>query len=102
MDVELIREAILGTVKHTFYRHFCAGEDDAAVRKTVRRLHDVGLRSMLDYALEYADDEESCDRNLDGFLKTIEATKSLPPGSVSSLDLDPVLLVISWLFYFHC
>lgn len=84
MDVEVIRDVVLGTVKHTFYRHFCAGEDDAAVAKTVRRLHDAGLRSMLDYALEYADDEASCDRNLDGFLRTIEATRSLPPGSVST------------------
>lgn len=83
MDVEVIRDVVLGTVKHTFYRHFCAGEDDAAVAKTVRRLHDAGLRSMLDYALEYADDEASCDRNLDGFLRTIEATRSLPPGSAS-------------------
>ncbi|XP_038891036.1 proline dehydrogenase 2, mitochondrial-like [Benincasa hispida] len=83
MDVELVRDLVLGTVKHTFYRQFCAGEDDATVAKTVRRLHDVGLRSMLDYALEYADDEASCDRNLDGFLRTIEITKSLPPGSAS-------------------
>lgn len=84
MDVELFRDVVLGTVKHTFYRHFCAGEDDTSVAKTVRRLHDVGLRSMLDYALEYADDEASCDRNLDGFLRTVEATKSLPSGSVST------------------
>ncbi|KAL0540609.1 hypothetical protein IC582_020618 [Cucumis melo] len=83
MDVELFRDVVLGTVKHTFYRHFCAGEDDTSVAKTVRRLHDVGLRSMLDYALEYADDEASCDRNLDGFLRTVEATKSLPSGSAS-------------------
>lgn len=83
MEVEAVRGLVLGTVKHTFYQHFCAGEDDAAVEKTVRRLQDVGLRSMLDYALEYANDEESCDRNLEGFLRTIESTRALPSGSVS-------------------
>ncbi|KAG7016079.1 Proline dehydrogenase 2, mitochondrial, partial [Cucurbita argyrosperma subsp. argyrosperma] len=67
MDVELARDVIFGTVRHSFYRHFCAGEDDTAVGKTVRRLHNVGLRSMLDYAIEYANDEESCDRNLHGW-----------------------------------
>ncbi|KAG6578518.1 Proline dehydrogenase 2, mitochondrial, partial [Cucurbita argyrosperma subsp. sororia] len=83
MDVELARDVIFGTVRHSFYRHFCAGEDDTAVGKTVRRLHNVGLRSMLDYAIEYANDEESCDRNLHGFLRTIEATRALPRGSAS-------------------
>ncbi|KAM1418108.1 hypothetical protein ACFX14_021422 [Malus domestica] len=36
---------------------------------------------MLVYALEYADDNEACDRNLQGFLDTAESTKSLPPSS---------------------
>ncbi|KAM1194693.1 hypothetical protein ACFX2J_021296 [Malus domestica] len=37
---------------------------------------------MLVYALEYADDNEACDRNLQGFLDTAESTKSLPPSSI--------------------
>lgn len=94
MEVEVIRDAVLGAVRHSFYQHFCAGEDYAALGNTVRRLNDAGLRSMLDYALEYADDDVACDQNLDGFLRTIESTRSLPPASVSSRSDHPLLFFI--------
>lgn len=34
-------------------------------------------------SVEDAHDEETCDRNLEGFLRTIGHTRSLPPSSVS-------------------
>ncbi|XP_030952751.1 proline dehydrogenase 2, mitochondrial-like isoform X1 [Quercus lobata] len=85
MDIEGFKEIVLGFVKHTFYEHFCAGEDALATGDTVRRLHNggAGLRAMLDYAVEYAGDNQSCDRNLEAFLRTVEIAKSLPPSSVS-------------------
>ena len=85
MDIEVFNEIVLGFVKHTFYEHFCAGEDALATGDTVRRLHNggAGLRAMLDYAVEYAGDNQSCDRNLEAFLRTVEIAKSLPPSSVS-------------------
>ncbi|KAL4650936.1 hypothetical protein ACB092_01G123100 [Castanea dentata] len=72
MDIEVFKEIVLGFVKHTFYERFCAGEDALATGGTVRRLHNggAGLRAMLDYAMEYAGDNQSCDRNLEAFLRT--------------------------------
>jgi proline dehydrogenase len=83
METELVKNVVMETIRHTFYEHFCAGEDTAAAGKTILKLREAGLRGMLVYALEYAADNESCDRNLDGFLQTVESTKSLPPSSAS-------------------
>lgn len=83
METFLLRDVIVKTIKHTFFEHFVAGESAEEAGLTVRRLFESGLRGMLDYGLEYADDNESCDRNLEGFFQTVESTKPLPPSSVS-------------------
>ena len=67
---------------HEFIENFCAGENPDGARRNALELWDNGLRSMLDYGLENAVDNESCDRNLDGFHQTVESTKSLPKSSV--------------------
>ncbi|KAA8530518.1 hypothetical protein F0562_005227 [Nyssa sinensis] len=85
METPGLREVILGTVRHTFFEHFCAGENPEDACQTVLKLWDAGLRGMLNYGLEHAADNESCDRNLEGFFQTVESTKSLPPSSVSSV-----------------
>ncbi|XP_030952758.1 proline dehydrogenase 2, mitochondrial-like isoform X2 [Quercus lobata] len=74
MDIEVFRDIVLGVVKHTFYEHFCGGEDALATGDTVRRLHrgGDGLRVMLDYSVECVSDNQSCDRNLEAFLHTVE------------------------------
>ncbi|PRQ53205.1 putative proline dehydrogenase [Rosa chinensis] len=82
-----VKDVILGFIRSTFYEHFCAGEDTVATGESVRALNEAGLRGMLVYALEYASDNESCDRNLQGFLDTVESTKSLPRSSVSFIIL---------------
>lgn len=83
METFLLRDVIVKTIKHTFFEHFVAGESAEEAGLTVRRLFESGLRGMLDYGLEYADDNESCDRNLEGFFQTVESTTALPPSSVS-------------------
>ncbi|KAL6994035.1 Acyl-coenzyme A oxidase 2 [Sarracenia purpurea var. burkii] len=83
MNTAVLREAMLGTVRHTFYEQFCAGDDPSSAGLKVTKLWESGLSAMLDYALEHATDNESCDRNLEGFLRTVESTKSLPKSSVS-------------------
>ncbi|CAN6574545.1 unnamed protein product [Malus baccata var. baccata] len=85
MQTPLIKNVILGLIRSTIYDHFCAGEDAVAAGKSVMELNEAGLRGMLVYALEYAGDNEACDRNLQGFLDTAESTKSLPPSSVSCI-----------------
>ncbi|XP_009378320.2 proline dehydrogenase 1, mitochondrial [Pyrus x bretschneideri] len=83
MQTPLIKDVILGLIRSTIYDQFCAGEDAVAAGKSVMELNEAGLRGMLVYSLEYAGDNEACDRNLQGFLDTAESTKSLPPSSVS-------------------
>ncbi|CAI9109963.1 OLC1v1009911C1 [Oldenlandia corymbosa var. corymbosa] len=83
VETPVIKQVILGAIKHTFYDHFCAGEDLEEAGRSITRLWEAGLRGMLDYGLEHATDNESCDRNMNEFIKTAEYTKSLPPSSAS-------------------
>ncbi|TQD74370.1 hypothetical protein C1H46_040082 [Malus baccata] len=93
MQTPLIKDVILGLIRSTIYDHFCAGEDAVAAGKSVMELNEAGLRGMLVYALEYAGDNEACDRNLQGFLDTAESTKSLPPSSVWRIASPTFLLI---------
>ncbi|KAK8717673.1 hypothetical protein V6N13_044932 [Hibiscus sabdariffa] len=83
METSLVRDVILKTVKHTFFQHFCAGETTEEAVDCVKRIHDGGFRGMLVYAVEHTDDNAGCDRNLEGFIRSVEFAKSLPPLSVS-------------------
>ncbi|KAL7232114.1 hypothetical protein ACSBR2_010185 [Camellia fascicularis] len=83
MNTGMLRGLMLGATKHTFYEQFCAGHDPEGAGRTAVKLWESGLRGMLVYALEHATDNGSCDRNLDGFLRTVESAKSLPTSSVS-------------------
>ncbi|KAJ4979438.1 hypothetical protein NE237_010218 [Protea cynaroides] len=83
VESKICRKLVLNVVKHTFYEHFCAGENLEEASRTLQRLWDDGLRGILDYGLEDAIDNQSCDRNLVEFLKTVESIKLLPPSSVS-------------------
>ncbi|KAG8366999.1 hypothetical protein BUALT_Bualt16G0026800 [Buddleja alternifolia] len=83
MDNPFCKKVVLKTIKHTFYEHFCGGEDLVEADRTVRKLWDAGIRAMLDYGLEHANDNGSCDENLKEFIQTIESTKSLPTSPVS-------------------
>ena len=83
IETPVLREIILGCVKRSFYEQFVAGEDLEETGRTIRKIWDnAGLRSMLNYGLEHAHDNESCDKNFQAVLETIEYTKHLPPSSV--------------------
>ncbi|KAL7101147.1 hypothetical protein ACP275_08G037800 [Erythranthe tilingii] len=83
MENPLARKVILDATEHTFYSHFCAGKDLDAAAATLSNLWDAGLSAMMDYGLEHADNNHSCDLNLHEFLRTIEWTKLHQPGQVS-------------------
>ncbi|KAK9292601.1 hypothetical protein L1049_020575 [Liquidambar formosana] len=84
METVVLRDVVLGSIKRTFFEHFCAGEDVEEAGRAVKRIWGgAGLRGMLVYGVENANDNESCDRNLEVFLRTVESAKSLPPSSVS-------------------
>ncbi|CAM6092940.1 unnamed protein product [Calypogeia fissa] len=74
---------LLWLIKRTTYSHFCAGENTVEAGQTLSRMWELGLRGVLDYSLEDAEDEEFCDDNCAGFLKTVASSRELPPGSVS-------------------
>ncbi|KAD3640974.1 hypothetical protein E3N88_30197 [Mikania micrantha] len=71
MQVSLLREIVLGTIKHTSYEHFVAGADLEETGRTVKKLWESGLRGMLDYGLEHTVDNESCDKNALQFIETV-------------------------------
>ncbi|XP_042420283.1 proline dehydrogenase 1, mitochondrial-like [Zingiber officinale] len=80
----LLRAAVLTAARATVHRHFCAGEQVEDAARTVRAMWtDAGLRSILDYGMEDADDAAACDRNLAGFLRAVDMASSLPPTSTS-------------------
>ncbi|RDX95023.1 Proline dehydrogenase 2, mitochondrial, partial [Mucuna pruriens] len=79
----VMRDLVLATARETFYAHFCAGEDATAAGRSIRALNNAGLRGMLVYGVEDANDNDGCDRNLRGFLHTVDVSKSLPRSSVS-------------------
>ncbi|XP_014506847.1 proline dehydrogenase 2, mitochondrial-like [Vigna radiata var. radiata] len=79
----MLRDLVTTTMRHTLYANYCAGEDAAAAGRSILALNDTGLRSMLAFGAEDALDNEGCDENLQGFLHSVEVTKSLPPSSVS-------------------
>ncbi|XP_027349062.1 proline dehydrogenase 2, mitochondrial-like [Abrus precatorius] len=83
MHMEGFRDVVLAAVRRTFYSHFCAGEDASTAGKSIASLNDAGLRGMLVYSVEDANDNDACDRNLQGFLDTVRVSRSLPPSSVS-------------------
>ncbi|CAH9088743.1 unnamed protein product [Cuscuta epithymum] len=83
MGVPLLRESILGIVKLLFYDHFCGGKDLQEVGRTVSKLSESGLKAMLDYGLEHATDNSSCDISLKEILQTADSVNSLPSSSVS-------------------
>ena len=113
-------EAIL---KHTVYAHFVAGEDADDIAPKLRALHVRGVGGILDYAAEgdldqggplsqagsssngttnqparvypYAG-EESCDANLEIFLRAVDAVEQTTPDGFAAIKVtalgDPSLL----------
>ncbi|KAG0457406.1 hypothetical protein HPP92_022563 [Vanilla planifolia] len=83
MENAALRAAVMAAVRGTVYRQFCAGEETEEASETLRRLWEKGLRGILDYGLEDAEDAGACDRNLAGFMRTVDVTPALPDSSVS-------------------
>ena len=46
------RRLFAALMRSTFYGHFVAGENRAAIRPTVHRMHTFGVKSILDYSAE--------------------------------------------------
>lgn len=83
MKNALFRGMVVGVTKATFFDQFVAGRNHEEAGEIVKMLWNEGLSGMLDYGLEHAYDNVSCDLNMEAFIQTIESTKSLPLSSVS-------------------
>ncbi|KAH7434114.1 hypothetical protein KP509_06G000700 [Ceratopteris richardii] len=83
MRFTVYRRPLLGILKKTAYSHFCAGEDVAEASGTLKRMSELGLKSILDYSLEDAIDNISCDNNLKGFLQTVHQAREMSKQLVS-------------------
>ncbi|XP_010450879.1 PREDICTED: proline dehydrogenase 2, mitochondrial [Camelina sativa] len=86
METTFTRDLVLGIVKGTFYEHFCAGEDATAAARRVSSVYEsTGLKGMLVYGVEHAEDGAACDENIQKFIETVEAAKTLPTSHLSSV-----------------
>ncbi|KAL3629521.1 hypothetical protein CASFOL_026743 [Castilleja foliolosa] len=83
MENDFFRRAVLGFTEHSFYNYFCGGADLSAARRTAERLWESGLSAMLDYGLEHANDNESCDCGMEELVETINSSKGLQSCEVS-------------------
>ncbi|KAL2339825.1 hypothetical protein Fmac_007765 [Flemingia macrophylla] len=76
MNVNGLREILLASVRHSFYNHFCVGEDARAASKSIRALSRASLCGMLVYSVEDALDNQAYNRNFHGFLRTVDFSRS--------------------------
>uniref|UniRef100_A0A7S2ST57 Proline dehydrogenase n=1 Tax=Rhizochromulina marina TaxID=1034831 RepID=A0A7S2ST57_9STRA len=96
-------------LKHSFYAHFCAGEDEKAIRPRIEALQGHGVGSILDYAAEadehaspqrsqspiqvdvarkyHYEGEAACDAHVDVFLRCIETVHGVSPGGFAAIKL---------------
>eukprot|EP00744_Colponema_vietnamica_P004938 GILI01007304.1.p1 GENE.GILI01007304.1~~GILI01007304.1.p1 ORF type:complete len:534 (+),score=210.81 GILI01007304.1:81-1604(+) len=87
-------DATMSLVRHTFFRHFCAGEDMKEALATVRRLKAGGVGAIFDYAAEAAigdgvhdkNDERALDMNTQLSLEAIK-TAAAEPGSFTAVKV---------------
>jgi proline dehydrogenase len=63
---------IKGIIKATIFKHFCGGEDINKCNDTIRKLHNGGVGTILDYSVEGEDKEPVFDATRDEILLTIK------------------------------
>lgn len=108
-------------IRHSFFAHFCAGEDAESIRPRITALRAQGVGSILDYAAEadvvvadvatpqetgiecraYDEDigDRECDANVEVFLQCIEAASQFEHGftaiKVTALGKPALLEAVS-------
>ncbi|XP_057768514.1 proline dehydrogenase 2, mitochondrial-like [Salvia miltiorrhiza] len=85
MKSPVLRELLLRSIEHTLYHHFCGGKTLREADQAARKLWESGLQAMLDYGMEHAHDNASCNQNVQEIIETIASTISLPSSPVSSV-----------------
>jgi proline dehydrogenase len=72
---------IKGIIRKTIFKHFCGGEDIIDCSKTIARLGELGVGSILDYSVEGKEDEVEFDHSCSEIVATVqraEHDKNIP------------------------
>ncbi|KAF5735648.1 proline dehydrogenase [Tripterygium wilfordii] len=93
MEIKGVRDVLLSTIKHSFFKHFCAGEDAQEAKECLLKVNQTGLRGMFVYGVEHTCDVDACDRNLNGFTGAVDIASSLPKSSASSVVVKITAIV---------
>ncbi|MGF1636896.1 MAG: proline dehydrogenase family protein [Cyclobacteriaceae bacterium] len=90
---------VKGIIKKTVFKQFCGGESINECQKTIEALSKYGIGTILDYAVEGADNELSYENTADEVIKTIRAAADnedipfcvfKPTGLASAVILEKV------------
>ena len=76
-----LRLPIKGMIKNTVFEHFCGGETIASSEKTISKLAEYNIGTILDYSVEGEKNEASFDITKEEIIKTVEVastSKSIP------------------------
>lgn len=68
-------------IRETIFQHFCGGETIQECQKTIHKLSEKGVGTILDYSVEGEDDEATFDATLVHLLQTVQAaagSKDIP------------------------
>ncbi len=67
-----LRLPVTGLIKSTAFDHFCGGETIEETGKTIQRLSQYGVGTILDYSVEGGETEEGFERTTSETIRTIE------------------------------
>lgn len=77
-------------VKHTFFRHFCAGENSADMKPAIEKLRQCNIGAILDYAAESDSDSKQQDtkgKERDNNINNINISGAASSSSSSTDDI---------------
>jgi len=63
---------IKGIIKATIFKHFCGGETITECDNTIKKLHNGGVGTILDYSVEGEDEEQVFDATMEEIILTIK------------------------------
>ncbi|RZS96742.1 proline dehydrogenase family protein [Cecembia calidifontis] len=69
---------INGIMKRTMFGHFCGGESIEDCEKSIKKLAEYGVKTILDYSVEGKGDENSFEATKNEILRTIERSAEDP------------------------
>jgi proline dehydrogenase len=74
----MLRLPVKGIIRTTVFEHFCGGETTEDTVKTIDKLAQHQVGSILDYSVEGEDDELSFDKTTEEILKTFDVANEHP------------------------